>query len=200
MNTSDSEIYIEEEDQEEDEGQWLDCVADQEYQIWSEYPYQIRKKSNKRIVKESIGDTGYVCCYLNGKLYKKHRIVGLQFIPNDDPEHKTMIDHINHDRSDYHILNLRWVSRVDNARNMSTLMGEQIPIHDELPETAEQLDSYGSHWFEGLFIDYNQKKLFLFNGVNWRELIPRRNQNNIVYYCYDVQKNRVTLSHNQLFN
>ena len=126
--------------------------------------------------------------------------MALQFIQNDDPDNKTMVDHINHDTTDYHIENLRFVSRIDNARNMSTLMGEQIPIHAELPETAEQLDSYGTHWFDGLFIDYEEQKLYLFNGVNWRELIPRRSHGTIVYYCYDVQKKRVSLNHNMLFN
>ena len=179
---------------------WLNCVVDNDYEIFSEFPYQIRKKSNKRIVKESINDKGYIFCYLNCKQYKKHRIIGLQFIENDDPEHKTMIDHKNHDRTDYHISNLRWVTRIDNARNMSTLMGEQVPILDKLPETAEPLESYGSHWFDGLFIDYEKEKLFLYNGINWRELIPRRNQGKIVYYCYDLEKKRVSLSHSMLFD
>ena len=125
---------------------WQTCVVDKDYEIFSEYPFQIRRKSSKRIIKESIDDKGYIRCNLNGKSSKKHRIIGLQFIPNDDPEHKTMIDHINHDRTDYHISNLRWVSRADNTRNMSTLMGEQIPIHNELPETAEPLESYGLYF------------------------------------------------------
>ena len=137
---------------------------------------------------------------MNGITYSKHRLIAQQFIPNDDPENKTMIDHINHDRTDYHLSNLRWVSRIDNTRNMATLMGEQVPIHDKLPDTAEPLESYGSHWFDGLFIDYEQEKLYLFNGVNYRELIPRRNQSSIVYYCYDLQKKRVSLYHSLLFN
>ena len=184
----------------EEQGHWETCVLDKDYEIFNEYPYQIRKKSNKRVVKESLDDKSYVRCYLNGKRYFKHRIVAIQFIPNDDPEHKTMIDHINHDTSDYHLSNLRWVSRIDNARNMSSLMGEEIPILGKLPETAEQLNSYGSHWFDGLFIDYEEQKLFLFNGVNYRELIPRSSHGNIVYYCYDVQKKRVSLYHSMLFN
>ena len=66
----------------EEQGHWETCKADKDYEIFSEYPYQIRKKSNKRIVKEHINDKGYVCCNLNGKPCKKHRIISLQFISN----------------------------------------------------------------------------------------------------------------------
>ena len=179
---------------------WIDCVIDDDYEIYTEFPYQIRRKSNNRIVNEAIDDKGYIRCYLNGKLYKKHRIIALQFIPNDDTINKTMVDHINHDRTDYHISNLRWVTRNDNARNMSTLMGEEINILDELPSTAEQLDSYGKHWFDGLYIDYDTQKLYLFNGVNYRQLVPRSSHGSIVYYSYDIQKKRIQLYHSMLFN
>ena len=30
---------------------WVECKVDPDYEISTEYPYQIRKKSNKRIVK-----------------------------------------------------------------------------------------------------------------------------------------------------
>ena len=39
----------------EGEGQWQTCVVDSEYEIYTEYPYLIRrKKSNKKIVKEGL--------------------------------------------------------------------------------------------------------------------------------------------------
>lgn len=35
--------------------------------------------------------------------YQKHRLVALQWIDNDDPTTKIEVDHINKDRTDYHI-------------------------------------------------------------------------------------------------
>ena len=62
--------------------------------------------------------------YLNGKTIRKHRIVALQFIPN--PEHKTMIDHKNRNRSDYHIENLRWCSYTENNKNKSSNLNVEL--------------------------------------------------------------------------
>lgn len=44
-----------------------------------------------------------------------HRIVAKCFVPNDDPE-KTMVDHINGNRIDYRIENLRWATPSENSR------------------------------------------------------------------------------------
>jgi hypothetical protein len=53
-----------------------------------------------------------------GKSYSLsvHRLVGKHFI--DNPENKPLIDHINGIRNDNRASNLRWVSYVENARNM----------------------------------------------------------------------------------
>lgn len=47
-----------------------------------------------------------------------HRLVAIHFIPN--PENKREVDHINNDRLDNSISNLRWVSPSENMRNRST--------------------------------------------------------------------------------
>ena len=61
--------------------------------------------------------------YYNVDLYKNgikqtliiHRLVGYAFIPN--PENLREIDHIDRDRTNNSISNLRWVSRSNNNRN-----------------------------------------------------------------------------------
>ena len=52
--------------------------------------------------------------------YKKttigvHVLVARAFVPN--PENKPVVDHINGDRSDNRIQNLRWVTVTENAHN-----------------------------------------------------------------------------------
>ena len=182
----------------EEQGEWLECVVDNDYLIWSEYPYSIKKKGNDRIVKETIrNNDGYLCSRLNHKVYLKHRIIAEQFI--DNPEDLPQVDHINHNKTDNRIENLRWVSNKENSKNKSSNKGYQYVFFDELPETAEPLDAYNGHEFDGLFIDYDSEKLYLFNGVKYRELFPCRGSGNIYYNAYDIEDHQRRLAHKVLF-
>ena len=50
------------------------------------------------------------------KLVRLHRLIAIQFLPN--PKNLEMVDHINGDKMDNRISNLRWASQSDNNRNM----------------------------------------------------------------------------------
>lgn len=63
----------------------------------------------------SLTAEGYKAIKFKGRSYKVHRLVAECFIPN--PEHKPQIDHINRDRSDNRVGNLRWVTQSENLRN-----------------------------------------------------------------------------------
>ncbi len=51
----------------------------------------------------------------NAKFFCIHRLLAIAFIPN--PENKPCIDHINRDRYDNRICNLRWVTVKENNNN-----------------------------------------------------------------------------------
>ena len=75
-------------------------------------------KKNK-IMKPTKTDNGYLRIGLRKGGEKKkfliHRLIGIHFIPN--PENKEQIDHIDGDRTNNSISNLRWVSNKENALN-----------------------------------------------------------------------------------
>jgi hypothetical protein len=80
---------------------------------------QIRKPIKGRILKQSLGTTGYYGCNLSkGAITKTkmiHRIVANTFIQNID--NKKEVNHINGIKTNNHILNLEWVTPKQNCQH-----------------------------------------------------------------------------------
>lgn len=76
-----------------------------------------------------LDGTGYYRVRVDGKIYRVHRLVAETFIPN--PAGLPEIDHINRDRSDNRVENLRWATRSENTRNTksSDHCKEQFGVH-----------------------------------------------------------------------
>ena len=71
-------------------------------------------KTNKWL-KPCLGNHGYFTVNINGKTVLLHRLIAEAFIPN--PENKHCIDHINGNRQDNRIENLRWCTYSENNNN-----------------------------------------------------------------------------------
>lgn len=140
---------------------WQDLKGfENDYEIFTEYPYPIRRKSDYEPIKEWV-NCGYVKIRLNRYSYLKHVIVAKQFIENDDPEHKTDVDHINHDKTDYSIENLQWVTHSDNCKNKSSHMNVKYEFVDELPEDCVIIDHYNNHTFdEKIYFSVSEDKFY----------------------------------------
>ena len=149
---------------------WIDCVADKDYQIFSEEPYQIRRKSNKRIVKESIDEAsdGYIRLFLNQHKLFKHIIIAKQFIPN--PDNLPQVDHINRIRTDNRLENLRYVSNSDNNKNRSSNNGHTYNYVDKISNNSFEFHEYNDYRFENYWYDADADKFYFFNGHQYREL------------------------------
>ena len=140
-----------EEEEEETESDWEPLLNHPNYEICKQFPYQIKKISSGRILKETVQSSGYLRVKLNGRDYLKHRLIGLQFIHNPDPKHLTQIDHISGDRTDNRIENLRWVSNKQNCNNKHIYKDRKVEFVEELPDNAVVVENYSRFEFEGLY-------------------------------------------------
>jgi len=75
--------------------------------------------NNGRELKPILNDKGYYRIGLRKdnkqKFFRLHRLIALAYIPN--PDNKPVIDHINRNKQDNRIENLRWATRCENQRN-----------------------------------------------------------------------------------
>ena len=71
--------------------------------------------------KAATNNHGYnnivLCKNGKSKTFYIHRLIALHYIPN--PENKKEVDHIDRDRLNNHISNLRWATHSENNRNIS---------------------------------------------------------------------------------
>lgn len=107
---------------------FYDDVPDQEWFDLSKScsiatDYKINRKGQilgpRKFLKELISPSGYPEFKIKGVHRRIHRLLAKHFIPNIDPDVNTVVDHIDRDRRNYSLGNLRWYSVVDNANNMS---------------------------------------------------------------------------------
>tara|TARA_R110000782_G_C14493398_1_gene377630 strand:- start:38 stop:499 length:462 start_codon:yes stop_codon:yes gene_type:complete len=91
---------------------------------------RVQNKKTKRYLKQSGDGGGYLQLRI-GKdkikhTFKIHRLVALYYIPN--PDNKRCVDHINRNRSDNRIENLRWVTDEENSQNRGATIANKLGI------------------------------------------------------------------------
>jgi hypothetical protein len=112
----------------------------------------IKSTSNRCKIGKKAGcldKHGYVVIRFNNKLYKAHRLAWL-FFYNCEPE---IIDHINRDRKDNRIINLRSVSMKENGLNKS------IAKNNKTKKTGVSYCNFYKKYVSYIDIDGKRKNL-----------------------------------------
>ena len=78
-----------------------------DYEILNKFPFTVRRKDNQIAVTKYV-HKGCWEVKLNRISCQLHRLIALQFIPNDDPVHNKFVKHINGNNLDNHLDNIRW--------------------------------------------------------------------------------------------
>ena len=83
-----------------------------------------RHTRKEQILKSGFNSRGYLNVSLVNKKGKNnfliHRLVAEAYIPNPTPKLRKQIDHINGDKTDNRVENLRWVTALENCNNPNT--------------------------------------------------------------------------------
>ena len=150
---------------------WQTVKVDDLYEISTDYPYQIRKKNGKTI-NEHI-DAGKATLRLEGKKYRKDKIVAIQFIPN--PDDLPYVIHINNDKEDNHIENLKWSNISYQTRTKTKYKGKSCRFikENEIPKGAIPITHYFKYKFKNCYyyddtffqLDYNDN----YKVLHWHE-------------------------------
>ena len=77
---------------------------------------------SNRFLKSTVGVVGYLVVGMQNdrarKLMYIHRLLAIHYIPN--PENKPTVDHIDRDRTNNRLSNLRWATSLEQNQNLST--------------------------------------------------------------------------------
>ena len=84
-----------------------------------------RNTAKGGIMKPQLANNGYfqvqLCKEGKTKKFRIHRLLGIAFIPN--PENKPCIDHIDRNKLNNNLNNLRWATVIENNNNMPPSKG-----------------------------------------------------------------------------
>ena len=140
-----------------------------DYEIEVEEPYRIRRIGTDRFVSTSLHRlTGYMRVKLNGRTYQYHRILAKHFIPN--PDNLQEIDHVDRDKTNNSIENLRWTTRSENCRNR-VINRARYEFMNTPPNDITEIRTFND-------VEYNENKYFFcyendrvvqrYNDHKWR--------------------------------
>jgi len=73
---------------------------------------QIRKKENRKILKQYMINSGYLIVVLNSSRFLVHRLILMAFSPTSSKE--LQVNHIDFNKKNNNIENLEWVSQSEN--------------------------------------------------------------------------------------
>ena len=130
--------------------EWIQLTHHPKYGISMTAPYQIRNRTNRNVLTQSLSYMGYYQLSIDGKTCPIHRLVAEQFIHNDDPEHKTEVDHIDRNKINNTIENLRWVTHSENQGNKDKWGKQTSEYLDPADIDQDDMIQVGLLW-DGIF-------------------------------------------------
>ena len=139
---------------------------------------RVYSKKKKIFLKTPEAPTKYLICTLwkdgKQKTFTIHRLVALHYLPN--PENKPQVDHINRDRKDNRVENLRWATICENNQNTGIRCDNTIGIKNICPHTN------GGYRYVKIFNNKKHAKYFktLEEAIQYKEEYEKSFTNPII--------------------
>ena len=159
-----------------------------DYEVETEPPHRIRRKRDGFMPKLTLNKTlGYLIVTLNGVKYYYHRILAKHFIPNPDdlPE----VDHIDRNKANNTLENLRWVRKSENLSNRSKYTLQKREYIDHAPNDITEIRTFND-------VDYPENRYFFcfennrvvlrVNDHKWQWLAQTPSQGYLKIYMRDI--------------
>ena len=192
MSTTDSYTYSSDS---ETAAEYVDLIGFDNYEILAAEPFTIRRKDNKHVVSESVMRNGYLKVGLataSGRVTRyKHRLIAQQFIPN--PNNLPDVDHIDRDKTNNSLSNLRWVSRSDNLRNRNMKSPGKYHYLDHAPNDITEIISFNDAVYpnDTYYFCYEDDCVYKkINDHKWQELKQTPHNGYLVINMRDINNRR----------
>ena len=158
------------------------------YEIETEPPHRIRRICDRFMPKISIcKGTGYYQVSLNKRTYPYHRILANHFIPN--PNGMSEVDHINKNKTDNSLENLRWVDRSENLKNRAKYVKQKSEFLDHAPDDIIRITEFNDVEYppyKYFFCFKNNRVVQRVNGFKWQWLAQTPHQGKVRVIMRDI--------------
>lgn len=94
---------------------WKDVQGHPNYEI--NRMAEVRSKKTGNLLKPYDDGSGYLRVKLDGRCCRLHILVAIEFVPNDDPEHKNIVNHKKGKKHDCRASQLEWVTQQENVQH-----------------------------------------------------------------------------------
>ncbi|CAL6050167.1 HNH_endonuclease [Hexamita inflata] len=193
----DLEIYSEEYTESFDESDFIEANKDQVKNVVEQgrfiigFPDYVVTSMGRIIcvsqqteLKLRVSNCGYFMINLKNELgwssFAVHSLVANAFLGLKPTGFQ--VDHIDRNRQNNCLENLRYVSASDNQKNRTIYNGHSAEYFEQLPTNCVPFVKYNQHIFENYFIDQNTKQIYSFANNQYRKVILTTDK------CQGIQK------------